>query len=66
MKRVIELKSTDLLIYGSELTETIKTYITGTSMLLNTGRAYTRRFVMSDKAMIFIHHTERTIIVEKV
>lgn len=65
MKRVIEIKSTDLLVYGSELTDTIKNYINSTSMLLDAGRAYTRRFTLSDKSMIFIHHTARTIIVEK-
>lgn len=65
MKRAIEIKSIELLSYGSELTDKIQHYISCTSMILNVGRINTRRFIMSDNAMIFIHHTERTIIVEK-
>lgn len=64
MKRIIEIKSADLLSYGSELTDKIQSYITGTTMLLNCGKAYTRRFIMSDKRLIFIHHTDKSIIVE--
>lgn len=65
MKRIIEIKSPALLAYGSELTDTIQKYITGTAMILNCGRAYTKRFVMSDNNQILIHHTDRTVIVEK-
>lgn len=65
MKRIIEIKSPALLAYGSELTDTIQTYISETAMILNIGRAYTKRFVMSDKNQILIHHTDRTVIVEK-
>jgi len=65
MKRIIEIKSQDLLRYGSELTEKIQSYISGTAMILDSGRAYTKRFIMSDNCQILIHHTEKTVIVEK-
>ena len=64
MKRAIEIKHIDLLKYGSELTDKIQSYISTTSMILGCGRAYTKGFVMSDKRLVFIHHTEKSIIVE--
>ena len=65
MKRIIEIKSPDLLNYGSELTDKIQSYMAGTQMILNCGKAYTKRFIMSDKSQLLIHHTEKTVIVEK-
>lgn len=65
MKRIIEIKSPDLLSYGSELTDKIQSYIQGTAMLLHCGRAYTKRFSMSDDGQILIHHTDKTVIIEK-
>jgi len=65
MKRIIEIKSADLLNYGSELTTKIQAYIAGTPMLLNCGKAYSQRFQMSDHGEVLIHNTEKTVIVEK-
>ena len=65
MKRIIEIKSAELLNYGSELTTKIQAYIDGTPMLLNCGKAYTKRFRMSDNGQVLIHNTEKTVIVEK-
>ncbi len=64
MKRVIEIKSADLLGYGTELTLKIQQYISTTPMLLNTGRTNTRRISMSDNRQVLIHHTEKSVIVE--
>ena len=55
----------ELLSYGSELTDTIQAYVKGAVTLLNIGRAHTRRFIMSDKRQILIHHTDKSVIVEK-
>ena len=65
MKRIIEIKSPALLAYGSELTDTIQKYIAGTAMILNCGRAYSKRFKMSDNVELLIHHTDKSVIVEK-
>lgn len=65
MKRVIEIKSTELLNYGSELTAKIQAYISTTPMIINCGKAYTQRFRMSDNKDVIIHHTEKTVIVER-
>lgn len=65
MKRIIEIKSPELLNYGSELTEKIQSYISTTQMILTCGKAYTKRFSMSDNGQVLIHHTEKTVIVEK-
>lgn len=65
MKRVIEIKSAELLKYGAELTDKVQLYISGTAMLLNCGRAYSKRFKMSDNAELLIHHTDKSVIVEK-
>lgn len=65
MKRVIEIKNTELLNYGSELTDKIQSYIANTQMIINCGKASTRLFKMSDSICIIIHHTEKSIIVEK-
>lgn len=64
MKRSIELKSSDLLMYGSELTEKIQEYINRNQLLLATGKAYTQIFKMSDNRCVFIHHTSKSVIVE--
>lgn len=65
MKRIVEIKSMELLSYGSELTDTIQAYVRSAVTLLNAGRAHTRRFIMSDKRQILIHHTDKSVIVEK-
>ena len=65
MKRIVEIKSMELLSCGSELTDTIQAYVKGAVTLLNIGRAHTRRFIMSDKRQILIHHTDKSVIVEK-
>jgi hypothetical protein len=65
MKRIIEIKSLTMLSYGSELTDTIQNYIAGTAMLLDCGRANSKRFKMSDNAELLIHHTDKSVIVEK-
>jgi hypothetical protein len=65
MKRSIEIKSAELLAYGSELTDTIQRYMIATPMLLDCGRVSTRRFSMSDNRQVLIHHTAKAVIVEK-
>jgi hypothetical protein len=65
MKRSIEIKSAELLGYGAELTEKVQQYIAGKASIINVGRAHTVRLIMSDKTQIFIHHTDKTVIVEK-
>lgn len=64
MSRVIEIKRTELITYGSELIEKIQAYLSCTSMLLDCGKAHTKRYIMSDKRLIYIHHTDKSIIVE--
>jgi hypothetical protein len=65
MKRSIEIKSAELLNYGAELTEKVQQYIASKASIINVGRAYTTRLIMSDNSQIFIHHTDKTVIVEK-
>lgn len=65
MKRIIEIKSAELLKYGAELTDKVQAYISGTATLLNAGRAYSKRLKMSDNADLLIHHTDKSVIVEK-
>lgn len=66
MKRTIEIKSAELLIYGSELTDKIQDYLSKTPLLINAGRAFTKVVKMSDNRCVFIHHTHKSVIVEKV
>lgn len=47
------------------VTMLVQAYVKGAVTLLNIGRAHTRRFIMSDKRQILIHHTDKSVIVEK-
>lgn len=51
-------------MYGAELTDKIQEYIKHNQLLLATGKAYTQIFKMSDNRCVFIHHTEKSVIVE--
>lgn len=64
MKRAIELKSPELLNYGSEITSTIQEYMNSNELLISTGRTNPTMRKMSDNRCILIHHTEKSVIVE--
>lgn len=58
MKRIIEIKNTELLNYGSELTDKIQSYFANTQMIINCGKASTRLFKTPENMNDFIRQLQ--------
>lgn len=65
MKRKIIISNPELLALGEQLTGAIQDYINVCDMMVGTGRPFGKWVKMKGDVSIWIHHTDKMVMVEK-